>query len=105
MTNHITDDRKCLESLIQSADTKTAYTQPRSDIINYIKEKGYHVGCYKNKYGRREIVENTIYRYKSIIGTKLRSRKWDNQDAETLLGCHILNIMTNLHMPQSVKLT
>ena len=105
MTNHITDDRKCLESLIQSADTKTAYTQPRSDIINYIKEKGYHVGRNKNKYGRRAIIENTIYRYKSIIGTKLRSRKWDNQNIETQLGCHILNKMTNLGMPQSVKLT
>ncbi|KIE05145.1 hypothetical protein NF27_EY02410, partial [Candidatus Jidaibacter acanthamoeba] len=44
-------------------------------------------------------------RYKSIIGAKLRSRKWDNQDTETLLGCHMLNKMTNLGMPQSVKLT
>ena len=141
MTNHITDDHKCLESLIQSADiekiteiladigydsnntyiilenkgikatiappksAKTSYTQPRSDTINYIKEKGYHVERNKNKYGRREIIENTIYRYKSIIGAKLRSRKWDNQDAETLLGCHILNKMTNLGMTHSVKLT
>ncbi|WP_039454564.1 transposase [Candidatus Jidaibacter acanthamoebae] len=141
MTNHITDDCKCLESLIQCVDiekitevladtgydsnntyivlenkgikatiaphknAKTAYTQPRSDTINYIKEKGYHVERNKNKYGRREIVENTIYRYKSIIGAKLRSRKWDNQDVETLLGCHILNKMTNLGMPQSLKLT
>ena len=63
------------------------------------------MGRNKNKYGRREIVENTIYRYKSIICTKLRSRKWDNQDIETLLGCHTLNKMTNLGMPHSVKLT
>ncbi|KIE05747.1 hypothetical protein NF27_DA00110 [Candidatus Jidaibacter acanthamoeba] len=60
-----------------------------------IETKVHHVECKKNKYGRREIVENTIYRYKSIIDTKLKSRKWDNQDAETLLGCHLLNIMTN----------
>ncbi|KIE04843.1 hypothetical protein NF27_FP00340 [Candidatus Jidaibacter acanthamoeba] len=86
-------------------NTKKAYMQPRSDTINYIKEKGYHVGRNKNKYGRRAIIENTIYRYKSIIGTKLRSRKWDNQNIETQLGCHILNKMTNLGMPQSVKLT
>ncbi|KIE04195.1 hypothetical protein NF27_JC00020 [Candidatus Jidaibacter acanthamoeba] len=90
---------------MQNADAKTAYTQPRPGTINYIKEKGYHVGRNKNKYGRREIVENTIYRYKSIICTKLRSRKWDNQDIETLLGCHTLNKMTNLGMPHSVKLT
>ena len=141
MTNHVTDDRKCLEPLIEQANqenisevladtgydsnntyiilenkrikttipppknAKKACIKPRSDTINYIKEKGYNAWRSKNKHGRREMVENTIYRYKSIIGAKLRSRKWDNQDAETLLGCHLLNKMTCLGMPNSVKTT
>ncbi|KIE06249.1 hypothetical protein NF27_AS00040 [Candidatus Jidaibacter acanthamoeba] len=71
-------------------NAKKATVKHRSDTINYIKEKGDHAWRHKNKYGRREIVENTICRYKSIIGAKLRSRKWDNQDAETLLGCYML---------------
>ncbi|KIE04207.1 hypothetical protein NF27_JA00030, partial [Candidatus Jidaibacter acanthamoeba] len=85
-------------------NAKNAKAEHRSNTINYIKEKGYHAWRNKNKYGRREIVENTIYRYKTIIGAKLKSRKWDNQDAETLLGCYMLNRMTTLGMPKSVKL-
>ncbi|AIF81165.1 Transposase, IS4 family protein [endosymbiont of Acanthamoeba sp. UWC8] len=141
MTNHITDDRKCLEPLIEQANqekvaevladggydgnntyrfletqnikpiipppknAKSSPITPRFDTIHYIREKGYHAWYNKNEYGRREIVENAFYRYKSIIGAKLRSRKWDNQDAETLLGCHMLNKMTILGRPQSVKLS
>ncbi|KIE04201.1 hypothetical protein NF27_JC00080 [Candidatus Jidaibacter acanthamoeba] len=51
------------------------------------------------------MVENTIFRHKSTIGAKLKSRNWNNQDAETLLHCHILNKMTSLGMPQSLELT
>ena len=41
--------------------------------------------------------------HKTIIGRKLMSRKWENQDAEMHLSCIVLNQMTKLGMPNSVK--
>jgi len=76
----------------------------RQQTINYINNRGIHAWQNKHKYGRRAFVENFFFRFKEIIGRKLRAKKWNNQDAETLLGCHILNQFTKIGMPISVKL-
>jgi hypothetical protein len=55
-------------------------------------------------YGRRAKVENTMYRYKIIIGNKLKSRSIDNQKIESKIAVNILNQMTNLGMPCSQKI-
>ena len=36
-------------------------------------------------------VENTFYRYKTIIGKKLRARTEESREVELILGCQILN--------------
>ena len=51
------------------------------------KESGYH---------RQARVENAFFRYKSIIGDRLRARHSKAQDAEALIACNILNRMTEL---------
>src|SRR3546814_16761769 len=63
----------------------------RDQAIAYIKKKGYWAWYHKNKYGRRNRVENTFYRLKTIFGRKLLSRNLDNQNAETHLICCILD--------------
>lgn len=55
-------------------------------------------------YSRRSLIENTIGRYKTIIGPMLRSRKIKNQKVEAKLGAKILNQMTQLGMPNSYKI-
>ena len=55
-------------------------------------------------YGRRAKAENTIYRYKSIIGNKLKSRAFLNQKTESAVAVNILNIMTKLGMPATKKI-
>ena len=55
-------------------------------------------------YGRRAKAENTIYRYKSIIGNKLKSRAFLNQKTESKVAANILNIMTKLDMPATQKI-
>ena len=52
-------------------------------------------------YGRRAAAENAIYRYKSIIGNKLKSRTFLNQKTESKVAANILNIMTKLGMPDT----
>ena len=55
----------------------------------------------KSGYSRRSLVENTIFRYKSIIGRTMRSRTLQGQRVEARVGCRTLNAMTALGMPKS----
>jgi len=55
----------------------------------------------KSGYSRRSRVENTVYRYKVLIGRTMRSRTLQGQRVEARVGCRILNTMTALGMPQS----
>jgi hypothetical protein len=41
------------------------------------------------------------FRYKSIIGDRLRARHPKSQEAEVLIACNILNWMTELGRPVS----
>jgi hypothetical protein len=50
---------------------------------------------------RRSMVENTFYRYKSIIGPTMRSRTLQGQRVESRVGCKILNRMAAMGMPES----
>ena len=54
-------------------------------------------------YSRRSIVETAIYRYKTIIGRRLHARTLSNQKTEAKIGCNVLNRMTHLGMPVSVR--
>jgi hypothetical protein len=46
-------------------------------------------------------VENTFFRYKSIIGDRLRARHPKPQETEALIACNILNRMITLGRPES----
>ena len=54
------------------------------------------------RYHRQGKVENTFFRYKSMIGDRLRSRDPDTQKTEVILGCNILNRMYERGRPRSV---
>jgi hypothetical protein len=55
-------------------------------------------------YGRRSLVETAMFRYKTIIGRRLRGRSLPNQKTEAKIGCAVLNRMTGLGMPISVRI-
>ena len=59
------------------------------------KESGYH---------RQGKVENAFFRYKSILGDRLRARHRRAQRTEALLACNILNRMFELGRPASVAI-
>jgi hypothetical protein len=46
-------------------------------------------------------VENTFFRYKSILGDRLRARHPQSQEAEALIACNTLNRMAELGRPVS----
>ncbi len=58
-------------------------------------ESGYH---------RQGRVENTFFRFKSIVGGRLRARQADAQATEALIACNVLNRMLQLSRPRSVAI-
>jgi hypothetical protein len=50
------------------------------------------------------MVENTVYRYKTIIGRGMRSRSLPGQRVEVQLASRILNTMARLGMPDSYRM-
>ncbi|MCH7682311.1 MAG: hypothetical protein IIB35_01190 [Gemmatimonadetes bacterium] len=58
----------------------------------------------RSGYSKRAMVEDAIYRYKTMIGQGMRSRTLAGQRVEVQLTCSILNTMTLLGMPDSYRL-
>nr|WP_315476213.1 hypothetical protein [uncultured Undibacterium sp.] len=49
------------------------------------------------------LVEITMGRYKSIIGPRLRARRFDAQQTEAAIGVAVLNRMLAVGRPNSVR--
>lgn len=77
---------------------------PRDKAIRYIRLHGRKKWKCMTGYHKRSIVENTMYRYKTILGDKLQARTFKRQTVEALLSCKILNKMALCGMPKSVKI-
>jgi hypothetical protein len=57
----------------------------------------------RSGYNRRSLVETGMYRYKTIVGRRLHARTLPNQRTETKIGCTVINRMTGLGMPATVR--
>ena len=57
------------------------------------KESGYH---------RQRTVENAFFRYKSVLGDRLRARTSGAQETEAVIACNVLNRMFELGRPTSI---
>ncbi len=75
----------------------------RNRNIRSIRELGRREWHARSGYSRRSLVENAVYRYKTIIGRSMRSRTLEGQRVEVQLACGILNTMTRLGMPDSYR--
>ena len=83
----------------------TAGTTPsqRDRHLQTIQDKG-RMGWQKAVgYGRRSLGETAVFRYKAIIGRRLRARTLPGQKTEAKVGCSVLNRMTRLGMPVSQR--
>jgi hypothetical protein len=56
------------------------------------EDSGYH---------RQARVENTFFRYKTIIGPRLRARHLESQATKATIACNIVNTMIALGGPES----
>ena len=76
----------------------------RDRTITLVKTLGRRQWKKASGYHRQSRVENTFFRYKSIIGDGLRARSPAGQGSEVVLGCEILNRMTELGRPVSYRI-
>ena len=66
----------------------------RDRTITVVKQLGRRCWKMVTGYHRQGRVENTCFRYKSIIGDGLRARSAAGQGSDAVLGCEILNRVT-----------
>jgi hypothetical protein len=82
---------------------KEADSAQRLSNIHLIEDRGKLSWQNQMDYGRRSRVENTMHRYKSIIGNKLRSKTFESQKTEVQIAAGILNRMVRLGIPKAQK--
>jgi len=120
-TDGACDQRKCYDAINQQAakaaipprkgakiwrraNTKTE-RQVRDENLRRIRKVGCKQWKRESNYHRRSLAETQVFRFKTIFGDRLQTRQIDNQFKELLLKSAILNRMTHLGMPESVKVT
>lgn len=75
----------------------------REKAVDYQQNRGYQAWRVKNKYGRREKVENTFFRFKTSFGCQFLSREEQNMANEMIIKCQLLNRMFEIGRPESVR--
>jgi Transposase DDE domain len=86
----------------QHANTK-AERHVRDENLRRIRKVGHKEWKRESNYHRRSLAETQVFRFKTIFGDRLQTRRIDNQFKELMLKSAILNRMTHLGMPDSVK--
>lgn len=76
----------------------------RNKILQQIDRKGRKRWKQESGYHRRSLSETAMYRFKTIFGPELTSRKLKSQQTEAAIKVACLNKMTEIGMPISQKI-
>lgn len=76
----------------------------RDNNLRRIRKVGKKTWKQESGYHQRSKAENTMYRFKTLVGDTLSSRSESNQMVDIKLGAKTLNILSSLGMPDSYKL-
>lgn len=84
--------------LSRTASEKQTQRDRHLLVIAALGRRGWeeHVGI-----ERRRLVENAMFRFKTVIGRRLRARDLSAERTEAALGCKVLNRMTRLGLPRT----
>jgi IS5 family transposase len=75
----------------------------RDENLRRVRKVGRQQWKKESHYHRRSLAETTMFRFKTIFGDRLQTRRTDNQFKELLLKATILNRMTHLGKPNTIK--
>ena len=76
----------------------------RDENLRCIRKAGRKQWKKGSNYHRRSLAETQVFRFKTIFGDRLQTRQIENQFKELLLKTTILNRMTHLGMPDTIKI-
>lgn len=76
----------------------------RNEAVEHIAQSDKQDWKDKSGYRRRSLVENLMYRFKTLTGDRLWARDVDVQDAEVAVRVGIINLMAVLARPKSVRI-
>ena len=76
----------------------------RNDAIRRIGKVGRRQWRKESGAHQQARAENGIFRFKRIIGDRLRAKHRESQKTEALIAVNVLNRMTALGMPESAKI-
>jgi transposase len=79
---------------------KEEVMKARNENLRRIK-RGRKKWKKESKYHRRSLVETAMMRQKTIFGSGLSARRFNNQETEMRVRCAAMNRMTHLGMPDS----
>jgi hypothetical protein len=74
---------------------------PRDENLRAIRKTSRAGWKQRSGYHARSLSETVMYRYKRIMGERVRARLFVSQQVETTIGCNVLNQMAKLGMPNS----
>jgi hypothetical protein len=113
------DTRACYEAVLQRGATpvfvprRTAQPCPTKDpagwraarnrVLQQIAAHGRSTWQVFSGYTRQSIAENTMFRFKRLFGGQLWARLLNTQRVEAVVKCAVLNRMTQLGMPETVR--
>lgn len=89
--------------LTPQGNTKAQH-HDRNENLRRIHTVGRKVWKQETDYHQRSLAETTMFRFKTIFGGNLSARTFDNQAAELLIKCALLNCMILIAKPDSYKL-
>lgn len=75
--------------------------QKRDDAIAKVREIGRKNWKIESGYHKRSLAETGMFRVKTLLGNRLTSKNFANQQVEAAIWCKIVNRMTSLGMPIS----
>ena len=87
-----------------SLSRRGARSGARDRTIRRVKALGRRRWKKASGYHQQARVENAFFRYKSIVGDRLRARSSSGQRREAVLACNVLNRMTELGGPVSYRI-
>jgi len=93
------------DARIRKRGDATGPPLPRDEILRAIRRLGRSGWKKQSGYHMRSHAEIAMYRQKTIFGSSLRSRRFENQRTEARIRCRAMNIMTHLGMPESMKVS
>ena len=87
-------------SAVSAGPTDGQWAQ-RDTALERIRQVGRREWQKESGYRQQARVENSFFRYKSVLGGGVKARHSKAQRREAAIGCHILNRMAELGRPKS----